>query len=55
MEAAPNNPADDSTENDSMGFSVVTCEIPLTRMGRNILNNLRGKVHSNIHINVVRA
>ena len=55
MDAEPNDPADASTGNDSVGFLVVTCEIPLTRMGNYLLNNLWCLVHSNIHINVARA
>ena len=31
-DAEPNDPADASMGNDSVGFLVVTCEIPLTRM-----------------------
>ena len=55
LDATTNVPADASTGNDLVGFPVVTCEIPLTRMGNYLLNNLWGPVHSNIHINVARA
>ena len=40
VDAEPNDPADASTGNDSVGFLVVTCEIPLTRMGNYLLNSL---------------
>ena len=55
VDAAPNDPLDTSTENDLVGFPVVTCEIPLTQMGNYLFNNLWGSVHSNMHINVARA
>ena len=42
VDAEPNDPADASTGNDSVGFLVVTCEIPLTRMGNYLLNSLWG-------------
>ena len=52
MDTTHNNPGDASTGKDLVGFPVATCEIPLTRIGNCLLNNLWGLVHSDIHINV---
>ena len=38
-DAEPNDPAVASMGNDFVGFLVVTCEIPLTRMGNYLLNS----------------
>ena len=51
MDAAPNDSDEDSTGKDSMGFYMN----PIDTNGNCSLNNLRGLVHSNIHIIIIPA